>query len=87
MKKTKIYDAPAWKTFVRKPDPIRAKVFELGDQDGFVDAGGQVPYIRIHDNSRQLGAFEENVITIDENGLRRLVNKELFDSQHDCIDQ
>lgn len=80
------YDSPAWKTYIRKPEPIRAKLFVVGDEDGFAEVGKKVPFIRIHDGSRQLAAFNENYLTIDENNLRRLVNKQLFEAQHDCID-
>lgn len=75
-----------WKTYIRKPDPIRAKLFEVGDQDGYAEVGKKVPYIRIHDGSRQIAAFGETYLTVDDNGLRRLVNKKLFEEHHDCID-
>lgn len=77
--------APAWKNYIRKPEVIRAKLFELGDQDGYQKLGGdividpiKVPYIYLAGQGKQLAEFGSAYIIIDDEGTRYLKNKTEF---------
>ena len=67
----------------RQIDTIQAKLFEEGDQDGFIkdDFAGSIsqPYIKDTDNYKFCGEFGENYLCVDENGDKWLVEKSIFE--------
>lgn len=80
--------APAWKNYIRKPEVIRAKLFELGDQDGYqkLNDNTEVPYIYLASRTKQLAEFGSSYIIIDDEGTRYLKNKAEFLSQFEPIE-
>lgn len=83
----------------RKTATVKAKIFELGDEDGFVHRDGTagagkaaregvtqpdlVPYITTLENKYFTGKFGENYICVGAEGERWLVKKSIFESTYE----
>lgn len=79
------YDAFVWKHYIRKPEQIRAKLFVVGDQDGYHSVQ-EIPYVVVKGGIKQLAEFNTNYLTIDEEGNKLLIANDKFEADFDCID-
>jgi len=98
----------AFKTY-RKTATVKAKIFEEGDEDGFISRyyndedvdedgtihtwgiGGQheirVPYVSTLENQKHLShGFGKEYLCVGVKGERWLVEKEIFESTHEPVD-
>lgn len=70
--------------------PILAKVFQEGDEDGFAEnfpIEVLTPYIDTYDGRiRTFGKFNEDVIFINADGERELMNKDKFERMYERAD-
>jgi hypothetical protein len=84
----------------RKTATVKAKLFEEGDQDGFVHRGGMqgamednkygfepdlIPFIRTLENQFHKGDFGKHYMCIGIKGERWLVEKEIFESTYEEV--
>lgn len=69
----------------RKTATVRAKLFERGDEDGFVDGHDFLPYISTLENQCHHGAFGKHYLCVGVKGERWLVEKEIFESTYELI--
>lgn len=84
----------------RKIATVKAKLFEQGDEDGFVHRYGMVgamedskyglqsdliPYISTLENQYFTGDFEKNYICMGINGERWLVEKSIFEQTYEEV--
>lgn len=84
----------------RKKTTVQAKLFVLGDEDGFVHREGfhgamedsrynikpeLIPYITTLENQYFKGDFEKNYICKGVNGERWLVEKSIFESTYENL--
>lgn len=85
----------------RKTATVKAKIFELGDEDGFVHRDGTagagkaaregvtqpdlVPYITTLENKYFTGEFGENYVCVGAEGERWLVKKSIFESTYEDV--
>lgn len=78
----------------RKTATVEAKIFEPGDEDGFIHKEGflgamedsrygiqpdLIPFIKTLENSHHIGEFEKNYICTGIQGERWLVEKDIFE--------
>ena len=81
----------------RKIATVQAKLFEQGDEDGFIHRNGiigamedakygiqpdLVPYIATLENQYHKGDFGQNYLCVGVEGERWLVKKEIFESTY-----
>lgn len=84
----------------RKTATVQAKLFEPGDEDGFVHRDGLmgnmedyryglksdlVPYISTMENQWHRGEFGQHYVCIGVNGERWLVEKEIFEKTYELL--
>lgn len=84
----------------RKTATVTAKLFEKGDEDGFVHRDGMfgamedakygfqpdlVPYIKTLENQFHRGEFGNHYVCIGINGERWLVEKEIFERTYEEV--
>jgi hypothetical protein len=84
----------------RKTATVKAKLFESGDEDGFIHRDGflgamedakygidpdLVPYVNTLENQAFKGDFGKNYICIGTNGERWLVDKNIFESTYEEV--
>jgi hypothetical protein len=84
----------------RKTAIVQAKLFELGDQDGFVHRDGMlgamedaryglqpdlVPYISTLENQHHKGEFGKHYLCVGVKGEKWLVDKEIFESTYEQV--
>lgn len=84
----------------RKTATVKAKLFQEGDQDGFVHRDGMlgameddkygcgqdlIPYISTLENQFHKGEFGKNYICIGINGERWLVEKLIFEKTYEVV--
>jgi hypothetical protein len=84
----------------RKTATVKAKLFEKGDEDGFIhreDILGAmedskyglkpdlVPYVKTLENQFHKGEFGKNYLCIGIKGERWLVEKSIFESTYEVI--
>jgi hypothetical protein len=83
-----------------KTATVKAKLFEKGDEDGFVHRDGLmgamedsrngiqpdlVPYIKTLENQFHQGDFGKNYVCIGIKGERWLVDKDIFENTYELI--
>lgn len=68
----------------RKTATVQAKIFELGDEDGFIYPE-VTPYIRTLENQKFRGEFNENYLCVGIDGERWLVEKSIFERTYELI--
>jgi hypothetical protein len=86
--------------YYRKTAVVKAKLFEKGDEDGFVHRDGMlgamedakyrlqpnlVPYIRTLENQFHQGEFGEHYVCIGVKGERWLVEKTIFEATYEEV--
>jgi len=86
----------------RKIATVQAKLFEEGDEDGFVHAGGMmgmledthwgikptlIPFVKTLENDNYKGEFGKNYLCIGIKGERWLVEKEIFESTYEEVNR
>lgn len=84
----------------RKTATVKAKLFEQGDEDGFIHRDGMigamedarygfkpdlVPYISTLENQHHKGEFGKHYVCVGVNGERWLVEKEIFEKTYEAI--
>jgi len=75
----------------RKTATVKAKIFELGDEDGFIEVPEHyinqtpIPYIQTLENPKHQGWFGKNYICYGIKGEKWLVEKEIFESSYEAI--
>lgn len=84
----------------RKTATVKAKLFELGDEDGFVHRESMlgamedakyglqpnvIPYISTLENQWHKGEFGENYVCTGINGERWLVAKDIFEKTYEEV--
>lgn len=84
----------------RKTATVKAKLFEQGDEDGFIHRDGMigamedarygfepdlVPYISTLENQYHKGEFSKHYVCVGVNGERWLVEKEIFEKTYEAI--
>lgn len=69
----------------RKTATVLAKLFERGDEDGFVDGKGFLPYISTLENPRHYGVFGKHYLCVGVKGEKWLVEKEIFESTYELV--
>ena len=69
----------------RKTATVQAKIFEPGDEDGFIYYPEAVPYIRTLENQKFRGEFNENYLCVGVDGERWLVEKSIFERTYEVI--
>lgn len=84
----------------RKIATVKAKIFEEGDEDGFIHSDGllgamedvrygiksnPVPYISTLENQYHRGEFGKHYVCVGINGERWLVEKEIFEKTYEQI--
>jgi hypothetical protein len=87
------------KTF-RKTATVQAKLFEKGDEDGFIHPDGfigamedfrynivsqVIPYVSTLENQHHFGRFGEYYLCIGIKGEKWLVEKEIFESTYEEV--
>jgi hypothetical protein len=86
----------------RKIATVQAKLFEQGDEDGFIHRYGMdgamednkyglqpdlIPYITTLENQYHKGDFGKNYLCVGVEGERWLVKKEIFESTYEEDDK
>ena len=66
----------------RKTATVNAKLFEKGDEDGFLF---ELPFIRSLENNRHGGRFGEHYVCIGIDGERWLVEKSIFERTYEEV--
>lgn len=72
----------------RKTATVKAKLFELGDQDGFEATPGhyfekkEIPYIRTLENQKHQGEFGKHYLCVGIEGERWLVDRDIFEKTY-----
>jgi hypothetical protein len=66
----------------RKIATVQAKLFEKGDEDGFLF---EDPFVRTLENNRHVGRFGEHYVCIGIDGERWLVEKYIFERTYEQI--
>lgn len=84
----------------RKTATVKAKLFEKGDEDGFIHPDGVhgamedfkygitpnlSPYIKTIENQHFKGEFLENYVCVGASGERWLVAKDIFEKTYELI--
>ncbi len=75
----------------RKIATVEAKLFEPGDEDGFIEVPGHyfdnkpIPFIVSLENQRFTGEFGKNYICSGIKGERWLVEKDIFESTYEEV--
>lgn len=85
----------------RKTATVKAKLFEKGDEDGFIHKDGHlgdilddvkhginpevVPYISTLENQYHKGEFGKNYLCIGINREKWLVDKDIFEKTYELI--
>lgn len=84
----------------RKTATVKAKLFESGDEDGFIHRDGMreamedakygflpdlVPYISTLENQFHKGEFGKHYVCVGIKGERWLVEKEIFESTYEKV--
>jgi len=84
----------------RKTATVKAKLFEKGDEDGFVYRDGMlgamedakygiqpdlVPYIATLENQKHRGEFGKHYVCVGINGERWLVEKSIFEATYEAV--
>jgi len=75
----------------RKTATVKAKLFEKGDEDGFINTPGhyfepkEFPYISTLENQRHQGEFGKHYVCVGIKGERWLVEKSIFESTYEVI--
>ncbi len=73
----------------RKTATVQAKLFEQGDEDGFIlhaeEFGGDLPYIKTLENPYHIGEFGKHYLCVGIKGERWLVNKEIFEATYEEV--
>jgi hypothetical protein len=65
----------------RKTATVKAKIFEKGDEDGFIEE--HYPYISTLENQFHRGEFGKHYVCIGIKGERWLVDKDIFESTYE----
>ena len=86
----------------RKIATVQAKLFEEGDEDGFVHPQGfmgmiedahfgiksmLIPFVQTLENDNHKGEFGKHYICIGIKGERWLVEKEIFESTYELVNK
>jgi len=72
----------------RKTATVKAKLFELGDQDGFEATSEhyfekkEIPYIRTLENQKHQGEFGKHYLCVGIKGERWLVDRDIFEKTY-----
>lgn len=84
----------------RKIATVKAKIFEVGDEDGFIHPDGfesmmedakygftsiPVPYISTLENQYHRGEFGKHYVCVGINGERWLVEKDIFEKTYEQV--
>ena len=84
----------------RKTATVQAKLFEKGDEDGFVHPNGLMgvlednhyeiksipqPFIKTLENPHHVGEFGKHYLCVGIKGERWLVEKEIFESTYEEV--
>ncbi len=71
----------------RKTATVQAKIFEKGDEDGFIEVceGGTRPYIKTLENQTHLGKFGEQYLCVGIENERWLVDKNIFEKTYEEV--
>jgi hypothetical protein len=84
----------------RKTATVKAKLFEKGDEDGFVHRDGMlgamkdakygtqpdlVPYISTLENQFHKGEFGQHYVCVGVKGERWLVEKSIFEATYEAV--
>lgn len=82
----------------RKTATVKAKIFEQGDEDGFIHRDGMlgamedakcgvnpnlVPYIKTLENQFHHGEFGKHYVCVGIKGERWLVDKDIFEATYE----
>lgn len=85
----------------RKIATVQAKIFEQGDEDGFIHPEGfigaiedarlniepkVVPYIQTLENPKHMGEFGKHYICTGIDGERWLVEKSIFERTYELVE-
>lgn len=81
----------------RKVATVQAKIFEQGDEDGFIHPEGFigaiedarlniVPYIQTLENPKHMGEFGKHYICTGIDGERWLVEKSIFERTYELVE-
>lgn len=81
--------------YIKKPIPVRAKLFTPGDEDGFEeehleefdDRERRVPYIHTLEGKILYGGFGEHYIVYGNHNDKWLVAKKIFEETYELITQ
>jgi hypothetical protein len=86
----------------RKIATVQAKLFEEGDEDGFVHPQGfmgmiedahlgiksiPIPFIKTLENDNHKGEFRKHYMCVGIKGERWLVEKEIFESTYELVNK
>jgi len=87
-------------TEYRKTATVKAKLFEQGDEDGFIHRGDMidameearhgikpdlVPYIKTLENQYHKGEFGKHYVCVGIDGERWLVDKDIFERTYEKV--
>lgn len=70
--------------YVKKPIPVRAKLFQPGDETGIYDGK---PYIQTLENPQHFGDFGDNYIVFGNHDDKWLVRKDIFEATYELYAQ
>lgn len=74
----------------RKIATVQAKIFEQGDEDGFIHPegfiGAIVPFIQTLENPKHMGEFGKHYICTGIDGERWLVEKSIFERTYELVE-
>jgi hypothetical protein len=75
----------------RKTATVKAKLFEKGDEDGFIEVPEHyfdrtpIPYIATLENQKHQGCFGKHYVCIGINNERWLVDKDIFERTYEEV--
>lgn len=75
-----------WKNYVTRPVQVSAKIYERGDEDGFIGLNQTIPYVINANGRRQYWDYGYVYIVKNKDGSRFLIKKADFEEQYASLD-
>jgi hypothetical protein len=75
----------------RKTATVQAKLFQKGDEDGFIEVPEHyfdrtpIPYITTLENQKHQGCFGKHYLCVGIKGEKWLVEKEIFEATYEEV--
>lgn len=75
------------KEYIKKPIPVKAKIFEIGDESGFIknENGVNIPFVETLEGRELQGTYGNHYIVFGNHGDKWLVKKDIFEDTYQEI--